>query len=202
MSNFGNMSFSFDDETVTLEIEDSSQENNSPSKDVNEPKDDKTPETEEGNEETPKEDKAAASLKEPELKTVEELLNTENASVKPLSDYLLELIKTDRELKNKIVGSQREIDICFEYISGEVEKGIEASKKKGVVSVMVSDSQVYEMALHFYLEDGRPEGFISKRDTDAKPATKKETTPTIRDKKSTKKGVKKNEEQFGLFSFL
>lgn len=78
-----------------------------------------------------------------------ELAKTKNPWIKRIGDYLLSRddIKNNLEKKNKSLGE------CFEYVLGELAKKAEKQAENGVGFVSGDDSELYELAIHYYDED-------------------------------------------------
>lgn len=133
--------------------------------------------------------------------TIEQLKKQDKKHAQAIANYLIKRIETDQCLKEKIENTNKTLKGCVDYCKSEAKKQAEDG------CAMILDEQVYEWAVHFFLEDTIKENSANKfatpvtTDDDIKnynnqpsPKIKKETT-----KNSAKK---KLVEQLPLFDFL
>ena len=78
-----------------------------------------------------------------------ELAKAKNPWVKRIGDYLL----SRDDLKNNLEKKNKSLDECFEYVLGELAKKAEKQAEYGVGFVSGDDSELYELAIHYYDED-------------------------------------------------
>lgn len=76
-----------------------------------------------------------------------ELKDVASKQQKIIADYLLELAKNDECLMNKLLETDKTMQGCMSYITDEAKKQAENNV------AMIQDSDVYEWAKHYFLED-------------------------------------------------
>ena len=102
--------------------------------------------------EAQKEREAAKSAqpKAPEKpKTLDELLKPENPYEQAVADHIRG--RHDAALEAAIVANQRSVQKCLEYVAGMAQK-----KAKGAQCVVMSEEEVYGLAVHFFLDGSTP----------------------------------------------
>lgn len=103
-------------------------------------------------------------------KSFEELIKTENPTVQRVSTFL-ESYKVQNNW-NKVEEVQKEIGKCWDYIVSE-------AKKKAVNGqCCLTDEEVFNLAVHYYDENGEPEGY------------KEAVKPVINTNKTTDRNLK------------
>lgn len=78
---------------------------------------------------------------------LESLRNLDKKYAQAIANYLLNRIETDECLKNKLEETNKSLKGCVGYVKSEAKKEAE----DGVA--MIEDQQVYEWAVHYFLED-------------------------------------------------
>lgn len=109
----------------------------------------------------------------------EKLREIEKGQAKRIADYLLTRIETDQCLKEKLEETNKTLKGCIEYVKSEAKKQAENGM------AWVSDEEVWEWVVHYYLEDSL--------DFEPKTAASKEEKP----KKEKEPKTKKVETLFG-----
>ena len=102
--------------------------------------------------EAQKEREAAKSAKPkaPEKpKTLDELLKPENNYERLVAEHVRG--RHDTNLEAAIVANQRSVQKCLEYVAGMAQK-----KSKGAQCVVMSDEEVYGLAVHWFLDGDTP----------------------------------------------
>lgn len=102
--------------------------------------------------EAQKEREAAASAKPkaPEKpKTLDELLKPENPYERAVTDHIRG--RHDAALEAAIVANQRSVRKCLAYVAGMAQK-----KAKGAQCVVMSEEEVYGLAVHWFLDGDTP----------------------------------------------
>ena len=102
--------------------------------------------------EAQKEREAAKSAKPkaPEKpKTLDELLKPENPYEQAVTDHIRG--RHDAALEAAIVANQRSVQKCLAYVAGMAQK-----KAKGAQCVVMSDEEVYGLAVHWFLDGDTP----------------------------------------------
>ena len=107
-----------------------------------------------------------------------------------IKKYLDDRAKKDKLFAKTYAKENKNIDDCFKYICGEVSK----MREKGEKCLMLSDAEVYGMAVHYYDEDDIVVGNASSVAEVAHKSGSKKTTR----KKAAKKEVL-DEVEFPLF---
>lgn len=140
---------------------------------------------------------------------LETLRNLEKKYAQAIAGYLLDRIETDECLKAKLEETNKTLKGCVEYIKKEARKEAEDNV------AVIEDSQVYEWAVHYFLEDSldcEPKAKSSKNknnDEDVEENEEVEDEVVKEKKKSTpkvskpKKDIKeKLDEQLSVFDLL
>ncbi len=148
----------------------------------------------------------AAKPKAPEKpKTLDELLAPKNDYERIVAEHIRE--RHDAALEAAIVANQRSVQKCLAYVAGMAQK-----KAKGAQCVVMSEEEVYGLAVHWFLDGDTP------IDTDAgasvSPAEVREADPANQDKpkaepkekaekkaKAKKKTEKKEDDAQMFFDF-
>lgn len=78
---------------------------------------------------------------------LEDLRKLDKKYAQAIANYLLERIKTDECLKEKLETTNKTLKGCVDYCKKEARKQAE----DGVA--IISDSEVYEWSVHYFLED-------------------------------------------------
>lgn len=102
---------------------------------------------------------------------LEELKKQDKAYAKAIAGYLLNRMETDEPLRTKFLETQKTLVGCVEFIKTEAKKQAENN------IAIIEDSQVYEWAVHYFLED----------------SINNESKAETKEKKEPKKEVKKEE---------
>lgn len=141
---------------------------------------------------------------------LETLRNLDKKYAQAIANYLLNRIETDECLKTKLEETNKTLKGCVEYIKKEARKEAEDNV------AIIEDSQVYEWAVHYFLEDNldcESKAKPSKKKNDDKDVEeyeeeledefvkeKKQSTPkVIKPKKDIKE---KLDEQLSVFDLL
>lgn len=101
----------------------------------------------------------------------EKLREIEKGQAKRIADYLLTRIETDQCLKEKLEETNKTLKGCIEYVKSEARKQAENGM------AWVSDEEVWEWVVHYYLEDSldfEPKAAAPKKEKE--PKTKKVET--------------------------
>lgn len=105
---------------------------------------------------------------------LEQLKNLDKKYAQVIADYLLKRIETDECLNNKLLETNKTLKGCIAYVKSEARKQAEDS-----VAVL-TDDEVFELVVHYYLEDSLDyepkEPKQSKADKLKKKEVKKEET--------------------------
>lgn len=125
---------------------------------------------------------------------LETLRNLDKKYAQAIANYLLNRIETDECLKAKLEETNKTLKGCVEYIKEEARKEAEDNV------AIIEDSQVYEWAVHYFLEDSldsEPKAKSSKKKNDEQ---EKQSTPKV---SKPKKDIKeKLDEQLSVFDLL
>lgn len=130
--------------------------------------------------------------------TIEQLRKQDKKHAQAIANYLIKRVESDQCLKEKIENTNKTLKGCIDYCKSEARKQAEDG------CAMIPDDQVYEWAVHFFLEDTIKENSANKYVT---PATtdddieKYNNQPSPKIKKETikKPAKKKLVEQLTLF---
>lgn len=132
--------------------------------------------------EAQKEREAAKSAKPkaPEKpKTLDELLKPENPYEQAVTDHIRG--RHDAALEAAIVANQRSIQKCLAYVAGMARK-----KANGAQCVVMSDEEVYGLAVHWFLDGDTP--IETAAGAPVTPASKpEELAPATKTKAKAKK---------------
>lgn len=138
---------------------------------------------------------------ETKKKTLDELLKAENPYEKAVAEYIRN--RHDANLERAIVENQRSIQACMSYIAGKARQ-----KAKGKSCVMMSDSVVFSLATHWFLDGDTPiEGDRgaavepASQPAEAAPAPKPKSEKKPKKAKTEKKEEKKKDDSQLLFGF-
>ena len=91
---------------------------------------------------------------------LEALKKLEKKYAQAIANYLLNRIETDECLKAKIEETNKTLKGCVEYVKKEAKKQAEDNV------AIIEDQQVYEWAVHYFLEDSidfEPKEKLSKK---------------------------------------
>ncbi len=137
---------------------------------------------------------------------LEALKKLDKKYAQAIANYLLTRIETDECLKTKLEETNKTLKGCVEYVKKEAKKQAEDNV------AIIEDQQVYEWAVHYFLEDSldcEPKEKPSKKKKEEEETEKVETlfgeeevtkekkTPKV--SKSKKDIEKKLVEQMSLF---
>lgn len=132
--------------------------------------------------------------------TIEQLKKQDKKHAQAIANYLIKRIENDQCLKEKIEVTEKTLKGCIDYCKNEARKQVEDG------CAMIPDDEVYEWAVHYFLEDSIKENFEKKLttlatiDEDIKKYNKQSTSRTK--KETVKKEAKqKLVEQLTLFDF-
>ena len=116
-----------------------------------------------------------------------------------IANYLKERCKTDVDLKAKIeANEEKDLSRCFNYITSEAKKTAEGN------CAVMSDEDVFNLAVHYFLEDGNVDidvSSIREVKTYKNPEEKKAIEKEAKVKKVEPK-KKTPVDQMSLFDFL
>lgn len=134
---------------------------------------------------------------------LETLRNLDKKYAQVIANYLLNRIETDECLKTKLEETNKTLKGCVEYIKEEARKEAEDNV------AIIEDSQVYEWAVHYFLEDSldcelKAKSSKNKNNDeeleDEVVKEKKQSTPKVA---KPKKDIKeKLDEQLSVFDLL
>ena len=132
--------------------------------------------------------------------TIEQLRKQDKKHAQVIANYLIKRIESDQCLKEKIENTDKTLKGCIDYCKSEARKQAEDG------CAMIPDDQVYEWAVHFFLEDTIKENSANKSATPATTADdiekyNNQPSPSPKIKKETikKPAKKKLVEQLTLF---
>lgn len=132
--------------------------------------------------------------------TIEQLKIQDKKHAQVIANYLIKRIENDQCLKEKIEATDKTLKGCIDYCKSEARKQAEDG------CAMILDDEVYEWAVHYFLEDSIKENFKNKLTTPAatdEDIKKYNNQSTPRTKKETAKKEAKQKlvEQLTLFDF-
>ena len=78
---------------------------------------------------------------------LEDLRKLDKKYAQAIADYLIKRIESDECLKEKLETTTKTLKGCLAYVKSEARKQAEDSV------AVVMDSEVYEWAVHYFLED-------------------------------------------------
>ena len=79
--------------------------------------------------------------------TIEQLRKQDKKHAQAIANYLIKRIETDQCLKEKIEATNKTLKGCIDYCKTEARKQAEDG------CAMIPDDEVYEWAVHYFLED-------------------------------------------------
>ena len=121
---------------------------------------------------------------EAKKKTLDELLKGTNPYEKAVAEYIRN--RHDETLERAIVANQRSVQKCLAYVAGMARK-----KAKGAQCVVMSDEEVYGLAVHWFLDGDTPTG--GERGAAVEPGA---CAPGTGPKKAEKPGKADEEQMF------
>lgn len=104
--------------------------------------------------------------------TLEQLKQQDKKHAQVIADYLIKRCEEDKCLEEKILTTEKTLKGCVEYCKQQAKKQAE----DGVA--IISDSEVYEWCVHYFLEDSlncENSGEGKKKETKKKEPKKVET---------------------------
>lgn len=110
-----------------------------------------------------------------------------------IKQYLDNLSKTDEYFCNRYDSSK--IKGCVKYIYEEAKKKVE--EKKGTQCVGVSDDEVYQLAVHYFLEQLWEKEIAEEEQHDQEPIKIE-----VKNSKPKPKEEPKNDNVFDIFDFI
>lgn len=110
---------------------------------------------------------------------LEDLRKLDKKYAQAIADYLLKRIESDECLKEKLETTTKTLKGCLAYIKSEARKQAEDNV------AVIMDSEVYEWAVHYFLEDSLNNEPKKENKTESKP--KKEETPKVEELVQTEK---------------
>ena len=110
-----------------------------------------------------------------------------------IKQYLDNLSKTDEYFGNRYDSSK--IKGCVKYIYEEVKKKVE--EKKGTQCVATSDDEVYQLAVHYFLEQLWEKETAEEEQHDQEPVEIE-----VKQSKPKTKEEPKNDNVFDIFDFI
>lgn len=130
--------------------------------------------------------------------TIEQLRKQDKKHAQAIANYLIKRIETDQCLKEKIEATSKTLKGCIDYCKNEARKQAEDG------CAMIPDDEVYEWAVHYFLEDSIKESAKKKSVT---PATtdddikkyNKQSSPKPKKETVKKNAKEKLVEQLTLF---
>lgn len=125
---------------------------------------------------------------------IETLRSLDKKYAQAIANYLLNRIETDECLKAKLEETNKTLKGCVEYIKEEARKEAEDNV------AIIEDSQVYEWAVHYFLEDSLDSEQKAKPSKKKNDEQEKQSTPKV---SKPKKDIKeKLDEQLSVFDLL
>lgn len=125
--------------------------------------------------------------------TIEQLRNQDKKHAQVIANYLIKRIETDQCLKEKIETTTKTLKGCVKYCKNEARKQAEDG------CAMIPDDEVFQWAVHYFIEDSIKENetpsISNSKIKNEKNNTQKSTSDTKKDKDVKKKLV----EQLSLF---
>ena len=114
---------------------------------------------------------------------LEDLRKLDKKYAQAIADYLLKRIESDECLKEKLETTTKTLKGCLAYVKSEAKKQAEDNV------AVIMDSEVYEWAVHYFLEDSlnnEPKN-EPKKETKVESKPKKEETPKVEEPVQTEK---------------
>ena len=140
---------------------------------------------------------------------LETLRNLDKKYAQAIANYLLNRIETDKCLKTKLEETNKTLKGCVEYIKKEARKEVEDNV------AIIEDSQVYEWAVHYFLEDSldfetKAKSSKNKNNDEDVEENEEVEVEVVKEKKQStpkvakpKKDIKeKSDEQLSVFDLL
>lgn len=130
---------------------------------------------------------------------IEQLKKQDKKHAQRIADYLLERIETDLPLREKLESTTKTLKGCVGYCKQQARKHEEDE------CAMITDEEVFEWCVHYFLEDNIKEG-AKINDTETKKVaneeldTKQEKIVQSKNLAQKKENIKQNlMEQLSLF---
>lgn len=145
--------------------------------------------------EAQKEREAAASAKAEtpaKPKTLDELLKPKNDYERIVAEHIRG--RHDAALEAAIVANQRSVQKCLAYVAGMAQK-----KAKGAQCVVMSEEEVYGLAVHWFLDGDTP--IETDAGASVEPASQPAEAAPAKKAKAKKKTEKKKDDSQLLFGF-
>lgn len=134
-------------------------------------------------------------------KTLDELLKPENDYERLVAEHVRG--RHDTNLEAAIVANQRSVQKCLAYVAGMAQK-----KAKGAQCVVMSEEEVYGLAVHWFLDGDTPIETNAgtpvepaSQPAEAAPAPKPRAEKKPKKAKTEKKEEKKKDDSQLLFGF-
>lgn len=129
---------------------------------------------------------------------LDSLRNLDKKYAQAIADYLLNRIETDELLKSKLEETNKTLKNCINYIKKEAKKQAEDNV------AIIESNQVFEWAVHYFLEDDlneEPKAHDNKKVNTPQPINKSSAShPQVAEEAKPKKDIKKKlYEQVSLF---
>ena len=110
---------------------------------------------------------------------LEDLRKLDKKYAQAIADYLLKRIESDECLKEKLETTTKTLKGCLAYVKSEAKKQAEDNV------AVIMDSEVYEWAVHYFLEDSLNNE--PKKETKVESKPKKEEAPKVEEPVQTEK---------------
>ena len=130
---------------------------------------------------------------------IEQLKKQDKKHAQRIADYLLKRIETDLPLREKLESTAKTLKGCVDYCKEQARKHAEDG------CAMITDEEVFEWCVHYFLEDSIKEGSknssaSTNKVKDKESVTKPNKTPQSKNSTKNKKDIKENfMEQLSLF---
>lgn len=130
---------------------------------------------------------------------IQELKKQDKKHAQRIADYLLDRIETDLPLREKLESTTKTLKGCVDYCKEQARKQAEDG------CAMITDDEVFEWCVHYFLEDSIKEGaknspVSTKKTKDKELVTKQNNASQSKKTVQKKKDIKENLiEQLSLF---
>lgn len=114
---------------------------------------------------------------------LELLKKIEKQQAKRIANFLLDRIKDDDLLKNKLLETDKTLEGCISYVRNQAQKQAEDNM------AWIADDEVYGWVIDFYLDDNIKETKVPKNSSEAKDINNSKTEKVIKPVKQEKPKV-------------
>ena len=130
---------------------------------------------------------------------IEQLKKQDKKHAQRIADYLLERIETDLPLREKLESTTKTLKGCVDYCKDQARKHAEDG------CAIITDDEVFEWCVHYFLEDSIKEGeknstVSTNKTKDKESVANANKAPQSKNLTKNKKDIKENfMEQLSLF---